>query len=820
MTSKKTPSSRFHATRQGGRYLAPCNVERSDEQDDERQMDDARPIPNHDGADMKGDAIIAAAKAAYKAGLCVVPPLEDGTKAPIVPWKALQGERPDAERMRHWFANGRRRQGIGAVTGAISGNLELFEFDDMDTYEVFKDTGESIGLGDVIERIEAGYLERTPGGGIHWLYRCEELRRNTKLARRLKRPEEMKDAKDKYQVLIETKGEGGYVVLAPSGGKVHETGQPYMLLRGGFDSIATITPEERQALWSLAEAFDQLPKVEYVPPDHQPSDADGERPGDQFNVNGPSWQELLTGWTLVYRRGETEYWRRPGKDHGISATINGPGITPDRLYVFTSSTAFDPERSYTKFQAYTVLHHNGDFAAAARQLKQEGYGSGGSASFVYTSTDQDDRPVSTDDFRAYMPEHRYIFRPNGEVWPASSVNARIPPIPTGEVDEKGKEKRISASTWLDRHAPVEQMTWAPGEGELVEGRLISHGGWFDHPGATVYNLYKPPVCRPGNPDLADPWIDHVHKVYPDDAEHIINWLAHRVQAPGEKINHALVLGGSQGVGKDTLLEPVKHAVGPWNFQEVSPAHLMGRFNGFVESVILRLSEARDLGDVDRYAFYEAMKIYTASPPDVLRVDKKNRSEYSVVNVCSVIITTNYLTGGIYLPPDDRRHYVAWSELASNELDEDYWDTLYGWYENGGVNHVAAYLASLDLSTFNAKAPPPKTAAFWSIVDANQAPEDGELADILDQLNNPAAVSITQIVQRAGDDLRDWLKDRRNSRKIPHRLEAVGYVRVRNDDAKDGLWVVKGKRQAIYAKKDLDIRDRIVAAREIVDTGYP
>ena len=67
------------------------------------------------------------------------------------------------------------------------------------------------------------------------------------------------------------------------------------------------------------------------------------------------------------------------------------------------------------------------------------------------------------------------------------------------------------------------------------------------------------------PRKAEPWIDHVRKVFPDDADHIIRWLAHRVQRPQEKINHALVLGGAQGIGKDTLLEPVKHAVGPWNF---------------------------------------------------------------------------------------------------------------------------------------------------------------------------------------------------------------------------------------------------------------
>jgi hypothetical protein len=131
-----------------------------------------------------------------------------------------------------------------------------------------------------------------------------------------------------------------------------------------------------------------------------------------------------------------------------------------------------------------------------------------------------------------------------------------------------------------------------------------------------------------------------------------------VQKPEEKINHALVLSGNQGIGKDTLLEPVKTAVGPWNFIDVSPQHMLGRFNGFLKSVILRVSEARDLGDVDRFAFYDHMKTYTAAPPDVLRVDEKNLREYNIFNVCGVVITTNHKTDGIFLPADDRRHFVA------------------------------------------------------------------------------------------------------------------------------------------------------------------
>src|SRR5262249_32858002 len=203
-------------------------------------------------------------------------------------------------------------------------------------------------------------------------------------------------------------------------------------------------------------------------------------------------------------------------------------------------------------------------------------------------------------------------------------------------------------------------------------------------GVTCFNLYRAPTIAPGDASKAGPWLSHVHKIYPEEADHVIVWLAHRVQRPAEKINHALVLGGAQGIGKDTLLEPVKSAVGPWNFVEVSPAHLMARFNAFVKSVILRVSEARDLGDVDRYAFYEHTKAYRAARPDVFRVDEKHLREYEAPNVCGVIITTNHKIDGVYLPEDDRRHYVSWSDRTREDFAAGYWADLYRWYAAGGI----------------------------------------------------------------------------------------------------------------------------------------
>jgi len=275
--------------------------------------------------------------------------------------------------------------------------------------------------------------------------------------------------------------------------------------------------------------------------------------------------------------------------------------------------------------------------------------------------------VTIDDFIAYMPSGIYIFTPCREPWVSKSVNVRLQEMPvltkTGrpKLNKHGKPVTMPATDWLDQNRPVEQMTWAPGYPMLIRDRLVVKGGWIERKDVTTFNLYRPPRIKSGDASKAGPWLEHVRKIYPDDANHIIAWLAHRVQRPGEKVNHGLLLGGLQGIGKDTLLEPLRYAVGPWNFHEVSPMQLVGRFNDFVKTVILRVNEGRDLGEgergINRYSFYESAKTYIVTPPVVVRIDEKHVREYNVFNVLGLIITTNYRTDAIYLPDDDRRFYV-------------------------------------------------------------------------------------------------------------------------------------------------------------------
>jgi hypothetical protein len=168
-----------------------------------------------------------------------------------------------------------------------------------------------------------------------------------------------------------------------------------------------------------------------------------------------------------------------------------------------------------------------------------------------------------------------------------------------------------------------------------------------------------------------------------------------------------------------------------------------------------------------------------------------------------------------LPAEDRRHYVAWSESKPADFEDGYWTWMWNWYDEGGDRHVAAYLQTLDISDFDPKAAPPKTPAFWSIVNANRTSEEGELQDVLDALGTPDATTIEQIRARTpigdNDSLWHWLGERKNRKAINHRLENCGYHAVINEVAKDGLWRIAGRRQVVYAKAELPLGKQQEAA---------
>ena len=372
--------------------------------------------------------------------------------------------RPTVESMQAFdFAH---RSGIGMVAGVAGGCRETWDFDDLETYQTFVDTAESCELGELVARIRGGYEDTTPGGGRRWIVTYPETVewKDCTLARRPGREGEPKTTK----TLIELPR---FAIIAPSNGGTHPTGRPYVRLSGGFDTIARYSVEERDALIQLARSFDQMPKkAQRAPVTPKTTTAGSDlRPGDDY-AQRTSWAAVLepAGWVEVFTRGDVSYWRRPEKTFGISATTNFGGA--DLFYVFSSSTEFEPETSYTKFGAYALLEHRGDYGKAALALAKKGYGEQDDTPLPVSAQTEPIAPRTLDETIATFRRWLYLEDPSSVYAVAATLVAnRAPGDPVWLLlvcaPSTGKTEVLSAAQGLSWVIPAAKVT----EASLLSG---------------------------------------------------------------------------------------------------------------------------------------------------------------------------------------------------------------------------------------------------------------------------------------------------------------------------------------------------------------
>jgi len=244
-------------------------------------------------------------------------------------------------------------EGIGIICGEPSGNLECLDIDNH-----FGDAKDN--LSKLIEEIKDIYLkykfpiEETVNGGYHLLYRSKKIGGNQKLAS--KPLLDQKTNKWRPDAIIETRGEGGYFVAAPTPG--------YKVVRNNILDVPEITVEERDLIISVCKSFNEWHEV------RKETYEQTDKPGDLFNQSIESKEEMISclkseGWTET----KTGIWRRPGKKDGISATI---GKVADNVFYNFSSNAypFEPNAGYTPFQVVSLLKYKGQFSDFAKELVQ------------------------------------------------------------------------------------------------------------------------------------------------------------------------------------------------------------------------------------------------------------------------------------------------------------------------------------------------------------------------------------------------------------------------------------------------------------------
>lgn len=277
-------------------------------------------------------------------------PLRRDSKVP-----ALKGWQKHADEPITNFDSFRDTNGIGLVMGydgiqCLDIDAKHFEADEYDDFVSLVESNKP----DLMDKM---IIQQTISGGYHWIFKCSEIAGNEKLA---------KNAKG---VTFETRGRGGQIVVWPTKG--------YKIL-GKITDVVEISPDERRVIWSCAKMMDATP-AKPQPIINQPNESvfDGEvdesTPWGEFRATYTALDVLVSaGWSIVRESDRMVYVLRPGQ---TSSETSGVIFKDSALfYPFTTSTGFDAEQPHDSFQCYVVIKHNGDFQAAIKELRADGFG--------------------------------------------------------------------------------------------------------------------------------------------------------------------------------------------------------------------------------------------------------------------------------------------------------------------------------------------------------------------------------------------------------------------------------------------------------------
>lgn len=285
-----------------------------------------------------------------ESGLNVLPATKS-LKRPNGSWREYRGKRRAVDETFD------RCDALAVVCGAISGNVEIIDFDAQAVD--FDDWCQRVAEldADAAQALFSCVLETTQSGGKHIAYRCESpVDGNLKLTTR--------NVDGAAKTTIETRGEGGIVIVAPTAG--------YTVVRGDWAALPVVSAATRQTFLDAARSLSDAPKEPPKTPTVAPrAIADnGDSIADWMRTQGII-PRLLTanGWRYVETRGDNEHWRRPGKNDGVSGTLNLEKLC---FYVFSSNAApLEPNRAYSALQLAAAFEFGGDEKAAARHYADE-----------------------------------------------------------------------------------------------------------------------------------------------------------------------------------------------------------------------------------------------------------------------------------------------------------------------------------------------------------------------------------------------------------------------------------------------------------------
>ena len=369
-------------------------------------------------------------------------------------------------------------------------------------------------------------------------------------------------------------------------------------------------------------------------------------------------------------------------------------------------------------------------------------------------------------------------------------------------------RRIEASVCFDENRQaagarvLHGITYAAGESVLVarDGEVFGNR-WINA---------RPDVSQVAPGDVSR-WLAHAELLIPDPMErnHVLDVMAYKIQHPEVKINHAVLHGGDEGCGKDSLWAPFLWAVcGPGlrNRGLIDADGIAGRWGYALESEVLILNELKEPEAKERRAMANKLKPIIAAPPDMLTVERKGLHPYDMMNRLFVLAFTNDPVP-ITLPTQDRRWFCIWSHAP--RMTTEAAAVLWAWYKAGGMAQVARWLHARDVSKFNPAATPPWTDYRTRLIENGRSIAE---AYVIEQIHQPSPEFRLGIVASPLHRLCNQLQQGSpNGAKVPpaavlHALKEAGWIdlgMVKSTDyqTKKNLWAREDMVKT-YSKSDL------------------
>lgn len=287
-------------------------------------------------------------------------------------------------------------------------------------------------------------------------------------------------------------------------------------------------------------------------------------------------------------------------------------------------------------------------------------------------------------------------------------------------------RKVEASVCFDENRQVKGamalvgVTYAAGESVIVsrDGDLYGNR-WRD----------ARPQYAAGD---ITPWLDHCAVLVPDarEREHLFNIMAYKVQHPEVKINHAVLHGGDQGCGKDTMWAPMIWAVCGDSLRNrglLDNDTMNSQFGYALESEILVLNELREPDARERRALANKLKPVIAAPPEMLSINRKGLHPYDMANRLFVLAFSNDPVP-ISLDSQDRRWFAIWSHAP--RMAPEAAQALWAWYRAGGFAAVGAWFAARDVSAFNPSAAPAMTEFKYNLIEQGMSTAESYLVDLM------------------------------------------------------------------------------------------